>query len=678
MSISKIQMKRKKEEYITQLVQKGIEPNNFELNKLLTEYFDNHILGMPYYSPIKQIPYEESSKKDYNHNFETLNEDINTIYEANIEVNNKAVAIQEYYDTEKSKVFHAIDKIVLRTNTLQESLKSNKKIQEYIEVFDSLYNLEMYGDESRNIPYTTSFVDLLQKRIYTEKVNSQVNKMLINNGSVVLNGVNNFESYTEDGNIQNILNDTINDIYIFTGQSFVNTDKKVDIYVDLGKLMTFNTIILRSTSSNDVVFTASLSDDGDNYYTIYDIEGKDIIEWNFDKKTARYIKLTITKQEADGMTTINNTYIYEYYYILKNLTIANEQFEMKSVLVTKPIEFMNLTNFVKLDAKDMTFNNTRIDYFIGFDNGTGKIGWDSIENHKEHELFMFEKQHKIANFGTYENFAEKSSINGLYKIFELPDGTNVNSLKVIPGYNMWAVTEYNRTQGDSDDGFSLTSGDITNYIKQCFKNYEFMDCENYHDFQISTNVLYIFTQYIDAPSSSLVSDKYIHVINSEGESVTSDIKVFLNGYEQSIDDNGKYAFNIRKGVNKIQIAVYSPSSQILTRYLEHNINFKELTNDVYAYPQMKYTNNKTLGSLMDYTFEYYTIRNNTIYVNFDPENLISKENDDMGFMIIYYSLKPDMERYFSNNKLKFRIMAVLSSKDKNMSPSIINFKITGK
>lgn len=81
---------------------------------------------------------------------------------------------------------------------------------------------------------------------------------------------------------------------------------------------------------------------------------------------------------------------------------------------------------------------------------------------------------------------------------------------------------------------------------------------------------------------------------------------------------------------------------------------------------------------MDYTFEYYTIRNNTIYVNFDPENLISKENDDMGFMIIYYSLKPDMERYFSNNKLKFRIMAVLSSKDKNMSPSIINFKITGK
>ena len=671
-------MKRKKEEYITQLVQKGIEPNNFELNKLLTEYFDNHILGMPYYSPIKQIPYEESSKKDYNHNFETLNEDINTIYEANIEVNNKAVAIQEYYDTEKSKVFHAIDKIVLRTNTLQESLKSNKKIQEYIEVFDSLYNLEMYGDESRNIPYTTSFVDLLQKRIYTEKVNSQVNKMLINNGSVVLNGVNNFESYTEDGNIQNILNDTINDIYIFTGQSYVNTDKKVDIYVDLGKLMTFNTIILRSTSSNDVVFTTSLSDDGDNYYTIYDIEGKDIIEWNFDKKTARYIKLTITKQEADGMTTINNTYIYEYYYILKNLTIANEQFEMKSVLVTKPIEFMNLTNFVKLDAKDMTFNNTRIDYFIGFDNGTGKIGWDSIENHKEHELFMFEKQHKIANFGTYENFAEKSSINGLYKVFELPDGTNVNSLKVIPGYNMWAVTEYNRIQGDSDDGFSLTSGDITNYIKQCFKNYEFMDCENYHDFQISTNVLYIFTQYIDAPSSSLVSDKYIHVINSEGESVTSDIKVFLNGYEQSIDDNGKYAFNIRKGVNKIQIAVYSPSSQILTRYLEHNINFKELTNDVYAYPQMKYTNNKTLGSLMDYTFEYYTIRNNTIYVNFDPENLISKENDDMGFMIIYYSLKPDMERYFSNNKLKFRIMAVLSSKDKNMSPSIINFKITGK
>ena len=186
MSISKIQRERKIKEFSEELTKKGIEPNNYEINNMLREYFDNHIIGMPYYAPIKQTPYEQSSKDDYNHNFETFREDIETAYQADIEANNKAVSIQEYYDTEKSLVLHAIDKIVLRANNLQESLKTNKKIQEHVEVFDNLYGLEMYGNEERNLPYTTSFIDLLQKKVYTEKTNSQINRTILNRESVNL------------------------------------------------------------------------------------------------------------------------------------------------------------------------------------------------------------------------------------------------------------------------------------------------------------------------------------------------------------------------------------------------------------------------------------------------------------------------------------------------------------
>jgi hypothetical protein len=53
LSISSIQRERKIDEFTELLVKKGIEPNNYELNRMLTEYFDNHVLGMPYYSPIK-------------------------------------------------------------------------------------------------------------------------------------------------------------------------------------------------------------------------------------------------------------------------------------------------------------------------------------------------------------------------------------------------------------------------------------------------------------------------------------------------------------------------------------------------------------------------------------------------------------------------------------------------
>jgi hypothetical protein len=250
LSISKIQRDRKLKQFAKELAQKGIEPNNYELNNLLREYFDGHTIGMPYYAPIKQEPYEESSKDNYNHNFLTFKEDIETAYDANIELNNKAVSIQEYYDTEKSKVFHAIDKIALRTKCLQDSLKSNKQIQEYVEVFDSLYNLELYGNESRNIPYTTSFVDLLQKKVVTEKTNSQVNKLSIVNSSIAITGMDNFDGYDSQGDLKKILNDTINDVFIFTGKSTNNEPKSINLIADFSKMVKFNTVLFKSTSSN--------------------------------------------------------------------------------------------------------------------------------------------------------------------------------------------------------------------------------------------------------------------------------------------------------------------------------------------------------------------------------------------------------------------------------------------
>ena len=212
MSISTIQRKRKVREFTKKLLQKGIEPNNFELNRMLTEYFDNHTLGMPYYSPIKQKPYDESSKDDYNHNFLTFKEDIETIYEANIEANNKAVAMQEYYDTEKNKVRNALTKINLRVENIMEALKSTKHVKQYVQVFDDLYSVEFYGDTKRNIPYTTAFVDLLQKKIYTEKTNYKTNKINISNANIEIDNLAVFYNFKTQGKKEHILTATIEDV----------------------------------------------------------------------------------------------------------------------------------------------------------------------------------------------------------------------------------------------------------------------------------------------------------------------------------------------------------------------------------------------------------------------------------------------------------------------------------
>lgn len=681
MSISSIQRKRKTEEFTQALLKKGIEPNNFELNRMLTEYFDNNILGMPFYKPIKQKPYEASSKNDYNHNFITLKEDLDVIYDANIEANNKAVAMQEYYDLEQNKVYNAISKLSLRVENISESLKSTSKSKQYVQVFDDLYGVEFYGNAKRNIPYTTSFIDLLQKKVYTEKTSYKTNKILINNATIEINGLNSFDGYQTEGNINNILSDTFNNIFTIFTKSSNDEGKSITLNIDLGSLIEFNTVSFKFLSVRDMLCELYLSEDGENYISVYDISSRDYVEWRFNSKLVRYIKLVCYKAEPDGFNLSgSNLEANEYYYILKNISIAKEEYETKSVFISKVIDFDDLTSTVKLDATDMIFNNTRIDYFIGFDNGIDKIGWDTIENHKDHELFMFEKRHKILNYHI-DSFADEDLTLDLYKLFDLPKNINKNSIKITPAYNMWSVKQYKNKNNSMS--FSLATKDFSSYIAECDMTQLFMDCENYTDFKIYPNMLYIMTQFISLEQSMNLFDKFIKITDDNFEAVKNSnepyIRIFINGYEVIAGDNQQYSFTFRKGVNKIQIALYYSSDDAATnKRLYHNINFKELTNDVFGFVPMQYTNSRTLDNMPADTYQYYTIKNGSIYVKCNPDNMIKSELEDMGYFLSYRCLKEDMIDYFEDNHIKFRIMAVLTSNDKNVSPELINFRITGR
>ena len=692
MSISSIQKKRKTKEFSSTLLKKGIEPNNFELNKMLTEYFDNHTIGMPYYAPKKQNPYEPSSKKDYNYNFSGIKEDLDVIYEANIEANNKAVAMQEYYDLEKIKVTNALNKLNLRVKNLSEAIKTSSYVKQYSQVFEDMYDIELYGDKKRNIPYTTSFIDLLQKKVYTDKTNSNVNKISLDNASInILNMTSLSNIYKQQGDINNILSDINTDIYCLLIHS-LNETNTLTIEVDIGKLVTFNTVSFSFSASKELECELLLSEDGDNYISVYKVLNKDLIEWNFNAKTARYFKIICYKSDADGVTfEDSNVGSYEHYYIFKNISVSSCEFENKSIFVSKIIDFDDLTSTIKLDATDMIFNNTRIDYFIGFDNEKDKIGWDAIENHKEHKLFMFDKRHKILNSHITKNlesntdtpnsdFGTQDVDTHLYKIFKIPNTVNRNSIKVTPGYNMWSVKRYNREEGDLDDGFSLVASDLTDMTSQSTVTTLFMDCDNYDKFPIRSNVLYIFTQFIDLDKAKNLYNTFIKVVDKESytEITGQEIRVFLNGTEIVSSKTDKYSFGLRKGVNKIQIAIYVSSTNDNEFCLYHNINFKALTNNVFACVPMKYTTNTILEKMAGDTYEYYTIKDNYIYVKNNPLDMISSDLDDMGYFISYYTLKEDMAGYFKDNHIKFRIMAILTSNDKNVSPEILNFRLTGK
>lgn len=686
MSISRLQYNNKKDEFITSLLKIGVRPNNYELNNMIAEFFDNKTLGMPYYAPIQQTAYEASNREAYNHNFLALQEDLAIMFQSNIEANNKAVAIQEYYDMEKIKVINAIQKLTLRVQNVEEIMNASITGEQYVQTFDDLYDVEYSGNSERNIPYTSSFVDLLQKKVYTEKSNTNINKINIMNASVTIPNGN----HKPTGNINSILTDTLDSFYIATVTTVEGGPNTLTLHVNLNNTIDINTVLFSFTSAWDMKCTLAVSDDGINFIDIYDISGNNLIEWNFPSKTITEFKITMTKPEPDGRRTNDaGDDIFEYYYILKNISVANEEFESKSVFVSKPIEFSNLVNSIRLDAIDMIHSNTRIDYFIGFDNGFSKVGWDAIKNHSDHDLFMFEQKHKICNWSIEEtdSFGQQDpEATELYRIYKIDNSVNKNSIKVIPGYNMWSVMEYQKTSGQEyDETFKFKSFDFTEYTDQCVAIQDFIDCEQYTSYTLNPNTLYVFTQYVNCPESKYLYNRYIRVMDSAAANVLDDTeqKVFVNGLEVSkTGEKGEnfYSFALKKGVNKIQIVIYAPSKNGagVSRWLYHNINFKEVTNDVFAFPPMKYTHWYTLDKHMTENYRYYTIKDDYICVKCNPEYMVKSNTEDMGYFVKYFALKNDMRYFFKTNTLKFRIMAILHSNNPELSPELLNFRITGK
>ena len=679
MSISSVQKQRKTKEFQEQLLKIGIEPNNYEITRMLAEYFGTHTLGMPCYSPILQKPYEESSKQDYNHNFKTFQEDIETVYEASTEANNKAIAVQQYYDLEKNKICNAISKLQLRVEGLTEAISQANHIKQYVQVFDDLYDIEYYGNTARNLPYTTAFIDLLQKKVYTDKTINKSNKISLSNAIITVKDWPHCDNIQCDGNKNNLLSDTLTDMYTIVCQSKIDEAKELTIVIDIGEIVDCNTVSFQFASVKQMQCSLSLSEDNVNYIAVYDNTGRDLVEWHFTNKKIRYVKIVCTKQEPDGVTKLQEQSYYEYYYILKNISIFRDIFDDKSIFVSKEISFNDLTSTIRLDATEKIFNNTRIDYFIGFDNGVSKIGWEAIDNHSDFKLFMFDYQRKILNAHVDETFGELNPTIGLYRLYDIPKNVNINSIKLTAGYNMWSVKRYNHKQGDSSDiAFTLANSDFSEYVAQCNMTQLFMDCDNYDSFKIQTNVLYTFTQYIQLEQAQNIYDVFIKLIDDTHKEISCDLRIFINGYETVKTDTGTYSFAFKKGVNKIQMALYCKQNKATRYTLYHNLNTKTITNDVFAFTPMKYVNYIALSKTINDTYSYYTIKNRTIYVKCNPQDMIQSELEDMGYYITYSALRNDMQQYFKDNRLRFRIMAVLNSTDRYLSPELINFRITGK
>ncbi|NCA81034.1 MAG: hypothetical protein EOM76_12830 [Sphingobacteriia bacterium] len=93
---------------------------------------------------------------------------------------------------------------------------------------------------------------------------------------------------------------------------------------------------------------------------------------------------------------------------------------------------------------------------------------------------------------------------------------------------------------------------------------------------------------------------------------------------------------------------------------------------------MKYLNDGALSRTTEDPFRYYTIKNGFVCIKIDPQDLIKSKIEDMGFLVSYSAIKDRFKNYFKDGKMGLRIMAVFNSNDSNISPKILNIKVSGK
>lgn len=717
MNISKTQQLIKENEISQQLLQDGIEPNTFEISNRLSDFFDTNIPGLPYYKPLKIGSHETSDPNMWNNMFKSIGIDLNVIYKANVDQNNKIMTMEEYYLSEKDKVSATLDKLQLRLTNLQESISSGKVVKNYCQTFDNFYNIEFDGNVSRNIPCTNTFVDLIQKKIYNDKLSNAKDKKDISNSFIKIKPISK-GSCESVGDISSILKDTINEIYTYMLTSDVNSNTSIQLDVSLLSTVQISCIVLTITSSNIVSGILSISEDGEYYTDLYTVKHESIMEWIFDSTAVKYLRIVLTKQEADGYNGSN----FEYYYIIKNLSLTNETFLSKSSYVSKPISIEGAIETITLNSSDLIFPNTNINYFIGIDNDVDKVNWQFIENGVPCNMNLLEEESEVINEGVSNvlNHYGDPVANDCYRLCKIPKYLNDNSVQLKSGYQMWYV-ESLMLWNKSKPNINLPSTyqlNLEDYKKELIipEGKGVIDNEAY-DLLFKTGHMHIMTQYVFCKEDCVINSKYIKQVR---QPIVFDgvlqCKVFVNNKEvncasKKFTPNAdstegttypmfKYNVGLKAGRNKVQIVLFTTAAPIsfdgLYTRIEHNFNFKEKTSDIFITPQMKLIDINALRHKVEVgSNKFYAIdEENFVVVKSNPLTILSsiKPAEPLGdfeycerkirYLLKYKYLSPNVYNLVKmvNNtpNLKFRIMAILLSSEESVSPQILNYRIIGQ
>ena len=340
---------------------------------------------------------------------------------------------------------------------------------------------------------------------------------------------------------------------------------------------------------------------------------------NFYPKTIKSIEIRLLTLEAKATAYLNNIYC--------TLKAYKKFAEIK----TKPLKIYGSSK-MKMVIKSNAPN--KIKSYIGFINKDNKIIWNSGDTYNSFNLY---NDYSNLILDGVPGFGDAVSVN--YKITDLKNNFNKNSVSVYSGYGMWHRTLI-------EGAFMNEDLSVIEYGSKDIKERTYIDVDECN-FDVTAGQLFILEQQI-------LVDKEIEIKFPKLESfkvVETEDKTSLFRYAISVNGeriNGTMTLSdyfeakLVKGINNIQVVINLKKLDELSSYSVHMYNYfnaKEYTDFIY---HKKLKQSSTASLVNDIYRDNYSIFNNSILLN-----SINKSVDR--FMVKYETLVDSDIHYTDHN-----------------------------
>ena len=394
MGISEIQKKRVFEEVTRNFFASGEKPSLRDILAVLSEYFDDHPVGLPLSLPLEYLTEDMTSDVDkFNTIMGRMSLNLDVLYESNYEQVKDIMTLTT----------------LLRSNLEKLRNKRNKIIATLDDHLFSLYNTDGYYFSRSDVFSDLDLVDLSLTNAFINTTVGEVTIPVVSNLSnqlaaseysavslsAVFDGVQ--SSVDTVSPFAGCIDGLTNTIWSSEIQTLTKGEAVMSVTLDVGsnnRPVTVSKIDFDPYGISPVQAFVEVSTANDPLGTFVDF-GSQI-------KTSLYkmsfvsapldvtqIRITLRKSEPDYTITESGTTKYRYIFGAKNISVIEQVYDSEATLVSSPLAIStvlsedNVIDAVSLSAIDEIPEGTDIKYYVAADTGLvnpeiGDFDWKRI------------------------------------------------------------------------------------------------------------------------------------------------------------------------------------------------------------------------------------------------------------------------------------------------------------